>query len=63
MKGKTVVVLISEDGESTSIDLANFHGQGCTKVINDFAAGNRIKLERTKAEYNERVQQQEQAKQ
>ena len=56
---KTITVVINEDGGSISIDLENFHGQGCSKVMSDFSDGDRARIIRHKREYTETVKQTE----
>ena len=50
--GKTIVLEISEDG-SVNIDLQNFHGQGCAKVLADFTDGDKLTHVKTKREFHE----------
>jgi hypothetical protein len=59
---KTIEISVDETGEVT-VDLHGFHGQGCQKVLSDFSAGDRVKIERTKPEFRETVVTKEQAKQ
>ena len=50
---KRIEITIDEKGE-TSIDLQNFKGKGCSKVMADFTDGvGEIKEFRRKREYNE----------
>ena len=58
MSQKKITVLISETGD-TLIDLENFHGQGCSKVMSDFSDGDRARIIRHKREYTETVKQTE----
>jgi len=60
---KTITIIISEDGDSTSIDLNGFHGQGCGKVLEDFSDGDKPKAIVNKREYHERVTEKERQKQ
>ena len=55
---KTIVVDVRPDG-SLSIDLAGFKGQGCSKVIEDLAGGEKPRLTRLKREYHETDAQKE----
>jgi hypothetical protein len=50
MKTKTITIEIDELG-SASIDLENFHGQGCAAVVKDFRGGDTVITSRTKREY------------
>ena len=54
---KTITVVVEPDG-TFSIDLTGFHGQGCAKVMADFAGGEKPLLERNKPEFRE-VEKQE----
>jgi hypothetical protein len=58
---KTVIVVVDSDGES-HIDLQGFHGQGCGKVLRDFAGEDTAKIERSKREYFEAVRETEKSR-
>jgi hypothetical protein len=49
---KQIVVVINPDG-STSLDLQNFHGQGCDQVEADFTEGSKVTTSRKKREWAE----------
>lgn len=49
---KTVVIDIGPDG-SSSVDLQNFHGKGCAKVLAEFQGGDEAKEISHKREYQE----------
>jgi len=49
---KKVTVTIQPDGQ-VDIDLTGFNGKGCQKTLDDFAAGDKPTLVRSKPEYNE----------
>ena len=50
MQQKTITVVIDENGNS-SVDLEGFAGQGCDKVLKDFQADDRAKVQRKKAAF------------
>jgi hypothetical protein len=58
---KEISITVDEEGES-EIDLKNFHGQGCERVLADFAGGDKTKTIRNKPEYLEVVRQKEDQK-
>ena len=58
---KTVTVTIDSNG-SASVDLARFHGKGCSKVLDDFVGDSKLKVNRYKVEYNETVAEKERVK-
>jgi hypothetical protein len=59
---KTVEITIDESGE-VAIDLRGFHGQGCAKVLHDFAGDDKPKTVTTKPEFRERATEAERQKQ
>ena len=50
MKGKTVVIEIDEQGNS-SIDLEGFQGSGCSEVAKEFQATDAVQTARNKREF------------
>ena len=50
MKDKTITIEIDLDGTS-SIDLDQFQGKGCSKVVKDFRGGDTVLSTRNKREY------------
>ena len=59
---KTITIVISPDGD-TSVDLAGFHGQGCSQVMEDFTApGDKVKRVVTKREFHQAATQKQEQK-
>lgn len=59
---KIVTITIDDFGES-AIDLQGFHGQGCAKVLEDFAGEDKAKVIANKPEIRERATETERQKQ
>ena len=55
---KKITVTIDPDGEF-SVDLAGFHGKGCSKVMEDFGGPEKPTLEREKPEFRQQEKQKE----
>lgn len=58
MQGKTITIVIDENGNS-SIDLAGFKDNSCAKVAEDFRGGDRVTKEHRKASYHQGAENQE----